>query len=36
MVTILVNQLKGTLEVNRTGGTEFKIIFGELEYKDRI
>lgn len=36
MVTILVNQLKGTLKVNRTGGTEFKIIFGELEYKDRI
>ena len=36
MVTILVNQLKGTLEVNTTDGTEFKIIFGELEYKDRI
>ena len=36
MVTILVNQLKGTLEVYRIGGTEFKIIFGELEYKDRI
>ena len=36
MVTILVNQLKGTLEVNRAGETEFKIIFGELEYKDRI
>lgn len=36
MVTILVNQLKGALEVNRTCGTEFKIIFGELEYKDRI
>jgi len=36
MVTILVNQLKGTLEVHRISGTEFKIIFGELEYKDRI
>ena len=36
MVIILVNQLKGSLEVNRAGETEFKIIFGELEYKDRI
>lgn len=36
MVTILVNQLKGTLEMDKTTGTEFRITFGELEYKDRI
>jgi PAS domain S-box-containing protein len=36
MVTILVNQLKGTLELDRTNGTEFRIIFRELEYKSRI
>ncbi|OEC88336.1 MULTISPECIES: PAS domain S-box protein [Methanobacterium] len=36
MVTILVNQLKGNLEVDKTAGTEFRITFGELEYKDRI
>ena len=36
MVTILVNQLKGTLELDRTNGTKFKIIFRELEYKSRI
>jgi PAS domain S-box len=36
MVTILVNQLKGTLELDRTNGTKFNIIFGEMEYKDRI
>ncbi len=36
MVTILVTQLNGTLELNRANGTEFKIIFGESEYKDRI
>ena len=36
MVTILVNQLRGTLELDKTGGIEFKIIFEELEYKDRI
>ncbi|MGB9979302.1 PAS domain S-box protein [Methanobacterium sp.] len=36
MVTILVNQLKGTLELDRTNGTEFKILFKELESKSRI
>jgi PAS domain S-box-containing protein len=36
MVTILVNQLKGTLEVDRTIGTRFKIIFKELKYENRI
>ena len=36
MVTILVSQLKGTLKLDRTNGTEFRIIFGELEYKNRI
>ena len=36
MVTILVNQLKGTLKLDRMNGTQFKIIFGESEYKDRI
>ncbi|HEX3013071.1 MAG TPA: PAS domain S-box protein, partial [Methanobacterium sp.] len=36
MVTILVNQVGGTLELDRSNGTKFKIIFGELDYKDRI
>ena len=36
MVTILVNQLKGTLELDRTNGTKFNITFKEMEYKDRI
>ncbi len=36
MVNILVNQLSGTLEVNRNGGTGFRIIFKELKYEDRI
>ena len=36
MVKILVNQLKGTLEVDRTNGTRFKIIFKELKYENRI
>ncbi len=36
MVTILVNQLKGTIELDRTNGTKFRIIFRELKYKSRI
>ncbi len=36
MVNILVNQLNGTLEVNQNEGTEFRIIFKELKYEDRI
>ena len=36
MVKILVNQLKGTLEMDRTNGTRFKIIFKELKYENRI
>jgi two-component sensor histidine kinase len=36
MVKILVNQLKGTLEVDRANGTRFKIIFKELKYENRI
>lgn len=36
MVNSLVDQLDGTLELNIINGTEFKIIFKELEYKDRI
>lgn len=33
MVNSLVHQLEGTLELNRTGGTEFVIKFKELKYK---
>lgn len=36
MVSSLVDQLDGTLKLDVTNGTEFKIIFKELEYKDRI
>lgn len=36
LVNSLVNQLEGTIELNRNNGTEFKIKFKELEYKERI
>ncbi len=36
MVNILVNQLNGTLKLDKTDGTEFKIIFNELNYEERI
>lgn len=36
LVNALVGQLNGTIELDRTRGTEFKITFKELEYKKRI
>jgi two-component sensor histidine kinase len=36
LVNSLVDQLEGTIELGRKNGTEFKIIFKELEYKKRI
>ena len=36
LVNELVKQLDGTIELNKDKGTEFKIIFKELEYKKRI
>jgi PAS domain S-box-containing protein len=36
LVKSLVNQLEGTVELIREGGTMFKIRFKELEYKERI
>ena len=36
LVNSLVNQLEGTIELIQDNGTEFKIIFKELEYKERI
>ncbi|MBZ2164633.1 PAS domain S-box protein [Methanobacterium spitsbergense] len=36
LVKSLVNQIEGKIELDQTHGTEFKIIFKELEYKERI
>jgi PAS domain S-box-containing protein len=36
LVNILVGQIDGTISMNTNHGTEFKIIFKELEYKKRI
>ena len=36
LVNNLVKQLDGTITLDRTGGTTFKIIFKELKYKERI
>ncbi|KAF5077880.1 Histidine kinase [anaerobic digester metagenome] len=36
LVNSLVNQLEGTIELNRKNGTEFKIKFKELEYEERM
>jgi PAS domain S-box-containing protein len=35
LVRALTNQLKGNIEIDSNGGTEFKIIFEELKYKAR-
>jgi PAS domain S-box-containing protein len=35
LVNNLVNQIEGTIEIDRSHGTEFKIIFKEVEYKKR-
>lgn len=36
IVNSLVDQIEGEITLDSTKGTEFKIIFNELEYKDRI
>ena len=36
IVTMLVDQLEGKMEVEREGGTTFKIFFKELRYKSRL
>lgn len=36
LVNLLVNQLRGTIELRRDNGTEFKIKFEELNYNKRI
>ncbi len=36
IVTILVNQLEGSLEMQREGGTAAKVLFKELRYKPRL
>ncbi|EKF85878.1 PocR ligand-binding domain-containing protein [Methanobacterium formicicum] len=36
LVNSLVDQLEGTLEIDRIKGTKFTIIFSELNYKERI
>lgn len=36
LVNTLVNQLEGKVELTSNNGTEFKIIFRELEYEERI
>ena len=36
LVNNLVNQLEGTIEIDRSHGTKFTIIFTELNYKERI
>jgi two-component sensor histidine kinase/CheY-like chemotaxis protein len=35
LVTTLVKQLRGTIELDRSGGTEFKITFTGLKHKER-
>jgi two-component sensor histidine kinase len=36
LVNLLVQQLDGTIDLDRSHGTEFKIKFKELKYKQRI
>lgn len=36
LVNTLVNQINGEITLDRSRGTEFKIIFKELKYKERI
>jgi PAS domain S-box-containing protein len=35
LVCTLTDQLDGEIELNRGGGTEFRITFGEIKYKER-
>jgi two-component sensor histidine kinase len=36
LVTALVDQINGSIELDTSRGTEFKIIFQELKYKPRV
>jgi two-component sensor histidine kinase len=36
LVTMLVDQLDGTISLERKRGTRFEIVFRELKYKRRI
>jgi two-component sensor histidine kinase len=36
LVNSLVKQLEGTIELVKYNGTEFKILFKELKYKERL
>jgi two-component sensor histidine kinase len=36
IVTLLAYQLDGTIELSRKQGTEFRILFQELEYPSRV
>jgi PAS domain S-box-containing protein len=36
LVNSLVNQIEGKIELDRSDGTDFKITFKELEYKERL
>jgi two-component sensor histidine kinase len=36
IVTMLAEQLDGTVSVNREGGTAFTVEFGEIHYKPRM
>ncbi|MCQ1536173.1 PAS domain S-box protein [Methanosarcina sp. KYL-1] len=36
LVTTLVDQINGNVELSTNGGTEFKIIFQELKYKTKV
>ena len=36
LITILTEQLDGALEIERMGGTTFRITFSELQYEKRI
>jgi len=36
LVHLLVDQVNGGIELNKENGTEFKIEFRELEYRERI
>ena len=36
IVNLLVEQLEGTIEIDRTNGTAFTVTFRELKYAPRI
>jgi two-component system response regulator len=36
LIKYLTKQLKGTMELDKSNGTKYNLIFNELEYKDRV